>query len=106
MFRICCGPNGVTWNCTDRPGTAQTETNPMTIPALTKLNRTLLALLIAVAANAAVAQEDPHQSAPQEQRRGQPQQQRSGAPEQGVLRLLPPDAVSRHTVDTPDGKLD
>jgi carboxypeptidase C (cathepsin A) len=78
----------------------------MTIPALTKLNRTLLALLIAFATTAAVAQEDPHQSAPQEQRRGPPQQQRPAAPEQGVLRLLPPDAASQHTVDTPDGKLD
>ena len=77
----------------------------MTIPALTKFNRTLLALLIAVAATAAVAQEDPHQGAPQEQRRGQPQQQRPGAPEQNVLRLLPPDATTQHTIDTPDGKL-
>jgi carboxypeptidase C (cathepsin A) len=77
----------------------------MTIPALTKLNRTLLALLIAVAATAAVAQEDPHQGAPQEQRRGQPPQQRPGAPEQNVLRLLPPDAITQHTIDTPDGKL-
>jgi carboxypeptidase C (cathepsin A) len=77
----------------------------MTIPALTKLNRTLLALLIAVAATTALAQEDPHQGAPQEQRRGPPQQQRPAAPEQSVLRLLPPDAISQHTVDTPDGKL-
>jgi carboxypeptidase C (cathepsin A) len=78
----------------------------MTIPALTKLNRSLLALLIAVAATAAVAQEDPHQGTPQEQRRGPPQQQRPAAPEQNVLRLLPPDAISQHTVDTTDGKLD
>ena len=77
----------------------------MIIPALSKLNRTLLALLIAVAATTAVAQEEAHQGAPQEQRRS-PQQQRQGASEQNVLRLLPPDAVSEHTVDTPDGKLD
>src|SRR5438105_13297440 len=82
----------------------------MIIPALTKLNRTLLALLIAVAATTAVAQEEAHQGAPQEQRRGpqqqQQQQQRQGASEQNVLRLLPSDAVSDHPVDTPDGKLD
>jgi carboxypeptidase C (cathepsin A) len=77
----------------------------MIIPALTKLNRTLLALLIAVAATTAVAQEEAHQTAPQEQRRG-PQQQRQAAPEQNVLRLLPSDAVSDHTVDTPDGKFE
>jgi carboxypeptidase C (cathepsin A) len=77
----------------------------MTIPALTKFYRILLALLIAVAATTAVAQEDPHQAAPQEQRRGPQQPQRPSAPEQSVLRLLPPDAISQHTVDTPDGKL-
>jgi carboxypeptidase C (cathepsin A) len=78
----------------------------MTLPAVTKLNRSLLALLFAVATTAALAQEDPHQGAPQEQRRGPPQEQRQGAPEQSVLRLLPPDAVSQHAIDTPGGKLD
>src|SRR2546421_894402 len=86
----------------------------MTISALAKLNRSLLALLLAVATTAALAQEDAHQtpaqeqsrSAPQDQRRGAPQDQRQAAPDQGVLRLLPPDAVTRHSIDTPNGKLD
>src|SRR5215470_2245932 len=70
----------------------------MTISVFAKLNRNLLALLIAVATTAALAQEDPHQAAPQEQRQV--------APEQSVLRLLPPDSITQHAVDTPDGKLD
>jgi carboxypeptidase C (cathepsin A) len=78
----------------------------MTISVFAKLNRILLALLIAVATTAALAQEDPHQAAPQEQRRGSPQEQRQAAPEQSVLRLLPPDSITQHAIDTPDGKLD
>jgi carboxypeptidase C (cathepsin A) len=73
---------------------------------LAKLNRSLLALLFALTTAAALAQEDPHQSAAPEQRRGPPQEQRQSAPEQSVLRLLPPDAVSQHAIDTPDGKLE
>jgi carboxypeptidase C (cathepsin A) len=83
----------------------------MTIPARAKLHRSLLALLVAVAATTAFAQEDPHQTAPaaqstapQEQRRGGAQER--PAPEQSVLRLLPDDAVSIHAIDTPAGKLD
>jgi len=81
----------------------------MTLPALAKLNRTLLALLLAIATTTAVAQEDAHQAAPQEQRQGAPQERR-GQPQatadQGVLRLLPADAVSHGLLDTSNGKLD
>ncbi len=48
----------------------------MTLPALAKLHRSLLALLLAIAATTAVAQEDAHQAAPQEQRQGAPQERR------------------------------
>ena len=83
-----------------------------TAPAFTKLTRALLALLFAVATTAAVAQERPRRQGPpaSEQRQGEQQQgeQRQAQRPQGdgVLRLLPPDAVTQHTVDTPGGKLD
>jgi carboxypeptidase C (cathepsin A) len=90
----------------------------MTNLAFTKLTRALLALLFAVATTAAVAQEQrPRRQGPpaSEQRQSEQQQgeQRQGEQRQaqrpsgdGVLRLLPPDAVTEHTVDTPGGKID
>jgi carboxypeptidase C (cathepsin A) len=67
---------------------------------LTKLNRSLLALLIAFSATAALAQGRP-------QRQVQaPTEQRQTTPDQGVLRLLPADSVTEHSIDTPSGKLD
>src|SRR5262245_36459375 len=75
----------------------------MTASVVTKLNRSLLALLIAVTATAALAQQGGRP-----QRQGPPQQneQRQGSPDQSVLRLLPADAVTEHSIDTPSGKLD
>src|SRR5215475_14498524 len=79
----------------------------MTASRLTTLNRNLLALLIAVAlsATAAFAQNRPQRQAqaPGEQQQNQQQQ---AAPGQSVLRLLPPDAVSQHTIETARGKVD
>lgn len=72
----------------------------MTTSLLAKLNRSLLALLIAVAATAALAQGRP-QRQPQA-----PSEQQQAAQGQSVLRLLPPDAVSQHTVETAWGKVD
>ena len=72
----------------------------MTFPAWTKVSRSLLALLIAVAATTAVAQERPRRQGPP------PAAQQQSSPEQSVLRLLPPDAVSEHTIDTPGGKVE
>jgi carboxypeptidase C (cathepsin A) len=63
----------------------------MTASALSTLTRSLLALLIALSATASLAQE-----------RGQ----RQAAPEQSVLRLLPPDAVSEHAIETTSGRLE
>src|SRR3954468_13319857 len=74
----------------------------MTYPTLTRLSRGLLALLIAATATIAVAQERPR-------RQGQPpeqQQQQNTSPGQSVLRLLPPDSITQHAIDTPAGKLD
>jgi carboxypeptidase C (cathepsin A) len=84
----------------------------MTLPTLAKkFHSSLFALLVAVATTTALAQENPHQTTPAEQQAA-PQDQRRGsaqerpAPEQSVLRLLPADAVSQHTINTASGKLD
>jgi carboxypeptidase C (cathepsin A) len=77
------------------------------------LTRALLALLFATATTVAVAQERPRRQAPpaDEQHQGEqrPAEQRPAQRPQvgdGVLRLLPPDSVTQHTVDTPGGKID
>src|SRR5262249_48491987 len=69
----------------------------MTLPAVGKLTRSLLALLMFVAATTAVAQE-------RARRQGPPAEQQQAAGE-GVLRLLPPDSTTQHTIDLPSGKL-
>jgi len=72
----------------------------MTVSVLTKLNRSLLALLIAFSATAALAQGRPQrQQAPQTQTEQRPQ-------DGGVLRLLPADSVTEHSIETAWGKLD
>jgi carboxypeptidase C (cathepsin A) len=73
----------------------------MTLPRLTA-TRVLLALLLAVAAAGASAQERPQQQ-PQQSR--QPQSEHQGEQREGVLRLLPPDSVTEHTIDLPGGRL-
>jgi carboxypeptidase C (cathepsin A) len=96
------------------------QAKPMTTtPAFHKLTRALLALLFAAATTVAVAQEQrPRRQAPpaDEQHQGEqrPAEQRQGeqrSPQRpqagdGVLRLLPPDSVTQHTVDTPGGKME
>ena len=82
----------------------------------TKLTRALLAMLFAAATTVAVAQERPgdrgrppassnRASNSEGQRQGE-QRQAQRPQGEGVLRLLPPDAVTQHTVDTPAGKID
>jgi carboxypeptidase C (cathepsin A) len=73
----------------------------MPLPTTTKLSRLLLALLLAGATTAAIAQERPRRAPPQQQS----EQQRPAEARDSVLRLLPADAVSQHTVDIPAGKL-
>src|SRR5262245_30368279 len=79
----------------------------ITASRLPKLHRYLLALLIAVSASAAFAQGRPQRQAqaPGEQHQ-QSQQQQPAAPGQSVLRLLPPDAVTQHSIETAWGKVD
>ena len=76
----------------------------MPFPDMTKLTRLLLALLIAGAAGTVSAQERPRrpQAAQTEQR---PAEQRPAESRDSVLRLLPADSVTEHTVDIPAGKL-
>ena len=66
---------------------------------ITKLARLLLALLLAGATTVALAQERPRRAqAPQTE-------QRQAAPQDGVLRLLPADAVTEHSADIGGNKL-
>src|SRR6516164_6629670 len=67
------------------------------MPLLTRL---LLALLIA-AASVASAQERPARQGAQQTE----QQQSEHRPSESVLRLLPVDSVTEHSVDVPGGKL-
>src|SRR5438552_18153499 len=71
----------------------------MTTSGLTRLTRSLLALLIAIAATAALAQDRPRRQGPP------PSAQQQTSSEGSVLRLLPGDAVTEHTIDTATGKL-
>src|SRR6266568_4164017 len=77
----------------------------MTASRLITLHRNLLALLIAFAigTGAAFAQGRPQRQA---QGPGETPQQQQQAPGQSVLRLLPPDAVTQHSVETAWGKVD
>ena len=61
-----------------------------------------LALVLASAIGVTQAQERPRGQAPQQ---GQRAEQHQSEAREGVLRLLPTDAVSEHVVDTPAGKL-
>ena len=71
----------------------------MPFPNITKLARLLLALLLAGATTVALAQERPRRAqAPQTE-------QRQAAPQDGVLRLLPADAVTEHSADVGGNKL-
>ena len=88
-------------------------TPAITFPNMTKLSRLrswrlLLALLLAGTATFANAQERPRRApAPQSEQHAEPRQaeQRPAEARESVLRLLPADAVTEHTVDIPGGKL-
>src|SRR6516162_10077734 len=75
----------------------------LTAPTVTKFTRTLLALLIALAATTGLAQEGQRRQGPPS---GQRQEQTApAAPGQSVLRLLPADSVTEHAIDIPSGHL-
>jgi len=77
----------------------------MTASRLVTLQRNLLALLIAIAigTTGAFAQGRPQRQA---QGPGEAPQQQQQAPGQSVLRLLPPDSVTQHSIETAWGKVD
>jgi carboxypeptidase C (cathepsin A) len=75
----------------------------MTLPNLTTI-RVLLSLLLAGAAAAASAQERP-QHQPTQHGEQQRSEQHQGEQRESVLRLLPGDSVTEHTIDLPGGKL-
>jgi len=71
----------------------------------TPTRRIVLAVLVAGFATAAAAQQErPRQGQPPEQR--QQTDQRGTPPGQNVLRLLPGDSVTQHSIMLPGGKLD
>ena len=76
----------------------------MNFPDITKLSRLLLALVVASAATLASAQERPRRplAQPTEQRQSE---QRQGEQRDSVLRLLPANSVTEHSIDIPGGKL-
>ena len=76
----------------------------MNFPNIMNLSRLLLALIVASAATLASAQERPRRPAAQSAEQSQPEQ-RQGATRESVLRLLPPDSVTEHSIDIPGGKL-
>ena len=79
-------------------------------PFMTKLQgprawRWLLALLIAAGTTVATAQERPRR-APTQQSEQRPPEQRAGEARESVLRLLPADSVTEHSIELPGGRLD
>jgi carboxypeptidase C (cathepsin A) len=71
-------------------------------------SRLLLALLLVATTTAAVAQDRPRNGPPEQQRQGAQQRpdQRQGPAGEGVLRLLPADSVTQHSITLASGKLD
>src|SRR5215472_15219914 len=76
------------------------------------LRRIVVALLVVVLAATAFAQDQPRRGGdrPNRQEQGQQQQGQQGGGERdrggpGVLSLLPGDATSEHSIDTPSGKI-
>ena len=77
----------------------------MPFPDMTRIARLLLALSLAIAAGAVSAQERPQRSPdPHQTEQAQPEQ-RSAGPRDSVLRLLPVDSVTEHSVEIPAGTL-
>jgi carboxypeptidase C (cathepsin A) len=85
-------------------------TTPATsFPFMTKINgprawRWLLALLIAAGTTVATAQERPRRQ-PAQQTEQRPPEQRADEARESVLRLLPADSVTEHSIDIPGGRL-
>jgi carboxypeptidase C (cathepsin A) len=76
----------------------------MTKLAGPRLWRLLLALLLAAGTSVATAQERPRRQ-PTQQTEQRPAEQRTAEPRDSVLRLLPADSVTEHSIDIPGGRL-
>jgi len=76
----------------------------MVLPNVT-LTRLLLALLLAAVTAVASAQEHPRRQNAAQSEQQRSEQQRPSEARDSVLRLLPADAVTEHTVDIPAGRL-
>src|SRR6476661_7395439 len=92
---------------TGRDGTGSPAMN---FPAMTGWSRGLAALLIAAAATAALAQDENKQAPKQktEQKaksKGVPYVDLGQVTDKGALRLLPPDSVTHHSIETASGPI-
>ena len=76
----------------------------MVLPKLTR-SRLFLALLLATVTTVASAQERPRRQNAAQSEQQRPEQQRPSDARESVLRLLPADAVTEHTVDIAGGRL-
>jgi carboxypeptidase C (cathepsin A) len=76
----------------------------MPFPDMSKLSRLLVALLIAGSAGMAAAQERPRR-APAQQSEQRGTEQPASPSRSSVLRLLPADSVTEHSIDLPAGRL-
>src|SRR5260370_27555202 len=86
-------------------GARQPDRTPaMVLPKLTR-SRLFLALVLATVTAVASAQERPRRQNAAEGEQQRSEQQRPGDARESVLRLLPADAVTEHTVDIPGGRL-
>jgi carboxypeptidase C (cathepsin A) len=75
----------------------------MSLSIVTILTRGLVAALIAVAATVATAQDT---GAPDQKAKANPSAKQGKTGGTSVLRLLPPDSVTRHRIDTASGPID
>src|SRR6202048_4756542 len=80
------------------------RTPAMVLPKLTR-SRLFLALLLATVTAVASAQERPRRQNAAQSEQQRPEQQRPSDARESVLRLLPADAVTEHTVDIAGGRL-
>src|SRR6266516_6955352 len=81
-------------------------TSPLTtVPFLTTLGRVLLAFLITTAATLASAQERPRRPPPQQSEQQASEARQAEQARDGVLRLMPADSVTEHSVAVPGGTL-
>ena len=80
-------------------------TNFALTPSLARIVRALAALLVIAAATATSAQEHPRRASPQASEQNAREPRQGEPPRESVLRLLPGDSVTEHSVAIPGGEL-